>query len=60
MSNVLNIQDYTYDLPHDRIAIYPLPNRDESKLLVYRQGQITSRNVPLTARLPAGRYAALL
>ena len=40
MSNTLNIQDYTYDLPHDRIAIYPLPNRDESKLLVYRQGQI--------------------
>jgi len=39
--NALNIQDYTYDLPHDRIAIYPLPNRDESKLLVYRQGQIT-------------------
>lgn len=40
MSNELNMQDYTYDLPQDRIAIYPLPNRDESKLLVYQHGQI--------------------
>ncbi|MCF8218260.1 MAG: S-adenosylmethionine:tRNA ribosyltransferase-isomerase [Bacteroidales bacterium] len=30
----LSIADYSYDLPHDRIARYPLKNRDESKLLV--------------------------
>lgn len=29
------IKDYHYDLPFDRIAKYPLPERDLSKLLVY-------------------------
>jgi S-adenosylmethionine:tRNA ribosyltransferase-isomerase len=36
----INIGEYTYELPSDRIAKYPLPKRDESKLLVYRQGGI--------------------
>lgn len=35
------IADYTYELPNDRIAHFPLPERDASKLLVYRNGQIT-------------------
>ncbi len=30
------ITDYTYDLPENLIAFYPLPNRDSSKLLVYK------------------------
>lgn len=30
----INIADYSYELPHHRIAEYPLDNRDESKLLV--------------------------
>lgn len=30
----LRIAEYSYDLPHDRIARYPLENRDESKLLI--------------------------
>ena len=34
------IQKLTYNLPHHRIAKYPLPQRDRSKLLVYKQGQI--------------------
>lgn len=38
MSEFIHIQDYTYDLPPDRIAAYPLEKRDESKLLVYRKG----------------------
>lgn len=36
----LNIDDYTYALPPDRIASYPLEKRDESKLLVYNKGEI--------------------
>ena len=37
----LSIKDFTYDLPEDRIAKYPLPERDASKLLVYEDGKIT-------------------
>lgn len=37
----LSIKDFTYDLPEDRIAKYPLPERDASKLLVYEGGKIT-------------------
>jgi len=33
--------DYTYHLPDERIAKFPLPKRDESKLQVYQQGEIT-------------------
>ena len=34
------IEDYNYPLPDERIAKYPLANRDQSKLLVYRDGTI--------------------
>ena len=37
----LSITDFTYDLPEDRIAKYPLPERDASKLLIYRDGKIS-------------------
>jgi len=37
----IQISDFSYSLPDERIAKYPLPVRDESRLLVYRQGQIT-------------------
>lgn len=36
----LSISDFTYELPPDRIANYPLPDRDASKLLVYTNGEI--------------------
>jgi S-adenosylmethionine:tRNA ribosyltransferase-isomerase len=36
----LNINDFTYELPADRIALYPLEKRDQSKLLVYQHGTI--------------------
>lgn len=38
----LSIADFTYDLPVERIAKYPLEERDNSKLLVYKSGKITS------------------
>lgn len=37
----LSIKDYTYFLPDYRIAQYPLANRDDSRLLIYKQGNIT-------------------
>ncbi len=38
----IDINDYTYELPEDRIAKFPLEERDQSKLLVYRGGQTTT------------------
>lgn len=38
---MISIKDFDYPLPDERIAQYPLPERDKSKLLVYRQGAIT-------------------
>src|SRR5690606_11040515 len=37
----IKISDFAYELPDHRIARYPLPNRGDSKLLVYRQGTLT-------------------
>lgn len=37
----ISIEDYTYDLPDERIALYPATPRDSSKLLVYHQGKIS-------------------
>lgn len=34
----LSIQDFNYHLPDNRIAIYPLAERDASKLLIYNRG----------------------
>ena len=36
-----DIETYNYDLPVERIAEYPLAERDQSKLLVYQNKQIT-------------------
>ena len=35
------ISEYNYPLPDERIAKYPLKERDHSKLLVYRDGQVS-------------------
>ncbi len=37
----LHIKNFSYTLPERYIAVYPLANRDASKLLVYQQGNIT-------------------
>ncbi len=39
----IRIEDYNYPLPDDRIAKYPLPERDASKLLVYRDGDVCEK-----------------
>ena len=37
----ISIQDYTYQLPDNRIALHPLSERDASKLLLYKKGIIS-------------------
>lgn len=37
----IHIADYDYPLPDEQIAKYPLAERDHSKLLVYRHGEIS-------------------
>lgn len=40
---LLNIADYTYLLPADRIAKFPLEKRDDAKLLHFEAGDIRHR-----------------
>ncbi len=37
----IRIEDYNYPLADDRIAKFPLARRDQSKLLVYRHGEVS-------------------
>ena len=51
----IQIRDYDYPLPDERIAKFPLTERDSSKLLVYEGGRISEtvfRNLP--SLLPEG------
>jgi S-adenosylmethionine:tRNA ribosyltransferase-isomerase len=51
----ISIASYSYDLPPENIAYYPLAERDASKLLIYRDGVISEsiyRNIG--AHLPEG------
>ena len=43
MTNVkrIRIADYSYNLPDERIAKFPLAERDHSKLLIYNKGEVT-------------------
>lgn len=53
----MQISDYTYHLPTDKIAIYPLPQRDESKLLVCKANTIThSAFASLADHLPDNAF----
>lgn len=37
----IKIKEFNYPLPDERIAKFPLPVRDQSKLLVYRHGEVS-------------------
>lgn len=55
MKNKINILSFDYDLPDERIAKYPLGERDGSKLLIYKDGRITdSKFTDITHQLPTG------
>ena len=36
----IRISDYNYPLPDERIAKFPIPQRDHSKLLIYNKGEV--------------------
>lgn len=40
----IRIEDFNYTLPDERIAKYPLPERDGSKLLIYKDGIVSHRS----------------
>lgn len=40
----IKIEDYTYDLPDERIAKFPLESRESSKLLIYEEGRISEQH----------------
>ena len=51
----IKIEDYNYVLPDERIAKYPLSERDSSKVLVYKDGacaETVFKNLP--QQIPAG------
>lgn len=51
----IEIAEYDYNLPDERIAKYPLAQRDMSKLLLYRSGEISHDTfASLTEYIPSG------
>ena len=40
----IRIEDFNYTLPDEKIAKYPLPERDGSKLLTYKDGIVSHRS----------------
>ena len=55
MEPKIKIQEYSYNLPQERIAKYPLEKRDSSKLLIYNKGEISqSVFTSLPSFLPQG------
>ena len=51
----IQIKDYNYTLPDERIAKFPLAQRDSSKLLLYRGGEVSEDAfTSLPEHLPSG------
>lgn len=51
----MKISEFNYPLPDDRIAKYPLTERDSSKLLIYKDGRVSEDVFShLPSFLPAG------
>ena len=54
-SSQLQIKDFDYRLPDEAVAKYPLPDRDQSKLLVWENGVIKDQHFSnLPGLLPEG------
>ncbi len=52
-TTTIPLSDYSYELPENRIAKYPVAGRDQSKLLVWKEGKISHTNfTQLTDYLP--------
>ena len=52
----LRIEEYTYELPEERVARYPLEDRAASKLLVYQNGAITEDTYThIAQQIPEGK-----
>jgi S-adenosylmethionine:tRNA ribosyltransferase-isomerase len=43
----IQIEQYDYNLPEQRIARYPLASRDASKILLYQNGDISHKQFPM-------------
>lgn len=57
MRKVIDLKEYNYELPEDRIAQFPLPDRSSSKLLVYDKGRITeSKFSHITDYIPESAF----
>jgi S-adenosylmethionine:tRNA ribosyltransferase-isomerase len=53
----IKIKDYSYHLPDHRIAKYPLSVRDESRLLIWKNRQISEDKFSkITKHLPSGSF----
>ena len=51
----IRIEEYSYELPDERIAKYPLSQRDSSKLLIYNKGTISQEKFSsIPSFLPEG------
>lgn len=55
MNFTINIEEYNYPLPDERIAKFPLPERDHSKQLIWQEGALRERHFyDLPEALPEG------
>lgn len=55
MERNIDINDFDYPLPDERIAKFPLERRSDSKLLIYRNGEISQSHFhSLAEQLPVG------
>ena len=55
MERNIDINDFDYPLPNERIAKFPLERRSDSKLLIYRNGEISQSHFhSLAEQLPVG------
>lgn len=50
----IRLEDFIYDMPDEKIAKYPLEQRDQSKLMIYKNGEIAHKSfTDLPENLPA-------